>query len=281
MEVKIKRLTSVLFLLTLLFLTTCVSTNDNAADSITFKTPSHVKADWHKLNSYADTFDFYIQEPLALCHGIKIDLQNPSLVIEPFPYLTSFPDPQISASKLSETCDILINTTPYFSKSPLSSKKAAGITQSHKIRYSNPLSRYAALALYKTAGGYEAKIFKSQSDIPEYSEAEAENLTALHGGFWQILENGNIIEFQDIKDSRTACGISKDGRFLYILAVEGEVKAWSEGLNYQQCAEIFKAFGCQNAMEFDGGSSTTLYINQKNALSYYKNPSLPAFLCFK
>ena len=76
MEVKIKRLTSVLFLLTLLFLTTCVSTNDNAADSITFKTPSHVKADWHKLNSYADTFDFYIQEPLALCHGIKIDLQN-------------------------------------------------------------------------------------------------------------------------------------------------------------------------------------------------------------
>ena len=45
----------------------------------------------------------------------------------------------------------------------------------------------------------------------------------------------------------------------------------SEGLSYPECARVLAAMGADDAMEFDGGGSSSLFIGGKNMLAY---PSL-------
>lgn len=260
-------------------LTGCVS-NGTLYKENCFTKPDEVEAEWTKLNDCADTFDFFIEEPKAICHAVKIDLQNTKLTVNPFPEINSGPlHPVISAKALSKSNDIVINTTPFaYSKNSISLKSPVGILQTGNLVYSKPNDKYCAIAFYKKGNSISAKIFQSQGFIPENSADE--NIIAIQGGFWQILKDGRQIDFINNQDSRTACGISKDGRYLYILIVEGEVKSQSEGLSFNQCATVLEKMGSWNAMEFDGGSSTCLYINNKNVLKYPKNPILPAFLCF-
>ena len=55
---------------------------------------------------------------------------------------------------------------------------------------------------------------------------------------------------------------------LYLLVVEGERRFKSEGLSFSQCADIMILLGANDAMEMDGGGSSSLFINQKNVLGY-------------
>ena len=52
------------------------------------------------------------------------------------------------------------------------------------------------------------------------------------------------------------------------MVAEGENTSKSEGLSYPQCGTIFKALGCTDALEMDGGGSSELCINGKSILSY-------------
>ena len=60
-------------------------------------------------------------------------------------------------------------------------------------------------------------------------------------------------------DARLGAGLTKDGKTLYVMLVQNG--AGKTGLSYQMCARVFKALGCSDAMEFDGGSSAELFVN--------------------
>lgn len=243
-----------------------------------FESAASATPDWKELTGYAWTWDFYISDPGAICHAIKIDLKNPDLKINPYPELTSSSYPTSRASILAKNNDIVINTIPYSQKVPFFSlKKPVGILQYRNLCYSSPNSHYGALSIASEKFGYSAQIYTSQDLIPQENLS---NILCIQGGFWQVLKDGTVIDFKDIQDSRTAVGISRDQHYFYILVVEGEHKNRSTGLSYNQCGDLFKAMGAWNALEFDGGNSTCLYILGKNALSYSKNPALPGFLCF-
>ena len=144
---------------------------------------------------------------------------------------------------------------------------------------SRPLGSYCALAFYGFEDGAKfssrkAKIFASQTD------KEIKDAYYAAGGFWQILKDKKIIQFKELRDSRTAVGLDKDGQTLYVIAVEGESPSKSAGLSYMECAEFFLALGCENAMEFDGGSSTQFCVNGKSALGYKNYVKVPALLAF-
>ena len=84
--------------------------------------------------------------------------------------------------------------------------------------------------------------------------------------------------FRKTNDSRTAVGLSEDGRTMYVLSVEGEDEKSSTGLSYEQCNEIFMALGCFTAMQFDGGGSTNLFLDGKRALSYPEKRFCPCYM---
>ena len=62
----LKRFYLVFAVFFVLYLSSCVSTVSIEKEN-TFKTPEQVEASWLKLNSYADTFDFFIEDICRYC----------------------------------------------------------------------------------------------------------------------------------------------------------------------------------------------------------------------
>ncbi len=60
------------------------------------------------------------------------------------------------------------------------------------------------------------------------------------------------------KNPRSAVGYNENGE-LIIVTVDGREEK-SVGMTLYQLAQFMKGIGCQNAMNFDGGSSTVMYI---------------------
>lgn len=63
--------------------------------------------------------------------------------------------------------------------------------------------------------------------------------------------------FNDNRHPRTAIAIKNNK--LILLTVDGR-NANSEGLNLTELANLFRWYGCEQAMNLDGGGSTTMYI---------------------
>lgn len=158
-----------------------------------------------------------------------------------------------------ENCLVAMNATP-FDKTEL-----AGIHKVDGKIISRPVARYAALGLRCKEDGavMQGRVFESQED------GALTGWDAAFGGFFVVLRNGEVCtDYIRRHTSRSGAGVSADGRTLYLLVVEGERKQQSFGLSYPQCGEIFRAMGCSDALEFDGGGSSELCINGQSVMSY-------------
>ena len=206
-------------------------------------------------------FDFENPDIPLIYHAVKIDLSSVWAERAGGAGLT------LVTSQWERTCDfakrekslVAINATPY------DKTKLAGIYKVDGKLLSQPVARYAALGLMCGAGGNVsgARIFSSQADTG------LEDFEYAFGGFFTVLENGQVRQdFIRRSDSRSGAGLSADGKILYLLVVEGERASQSIGLSYPQCGAIFRAMGCSDALEFDGGGSAELCINGKSVLSY-------------
>ena len=65
------------------------------------------------------------------------------------------------------------------------------------------------------------------------------------------------------KNPRSAIGYKHDGT-LIIVTVDGREET-SVGMTLRELAVLMKNLGCENAMNFDGGSSSAIYVNGKIA----------------
>lgn len=65
---------------------------------------------------------------------------------------------------------------------------------------------------------------------------------------------------------RTAFGITSDGTAIIVCAAGPKQDEFSAGMTLQQLAEFMKQLGCVEAINFDGGTSTTMAIasNEKD-----------------
>lgn len=144
-----------------------------------------------------------------------------------------------------------------------SSRENTGIYIAAGEPLSPPIDRYSAVFFYtQTNGDVRAALSRTQSDVPETAE------TAL-GGFFYILDNNEIIPFSAASlNSRTAAGIAADGSILYLLCIEGEQKHISTGVTFEETALILQAAGAVQAIQLDGGGSSSLSITGKKTIPY-------------
>ncbi|MCA9259695.1 MAG: phosphodiester glycosidase family protein, partial [Planctomycetales bacterium] len=79
----------------------------------------------------------------------------------------------------------------------------------------------------------------------------------------QIVTNGRATtdqrEFSLTLHPRTAAGFTADGR-LILIVVDGRQPGYSEGVSLAELASLMLEYGCQQALNLDGGGSTTLAI---------------------
>lgn len=76
---------------------------------------------------------------------------------------------------------------------------------------------------------------------------------------------------------RTAAGVSRDGRTLWLVVVEGRQPDWSVGMTLPEVAEFLIGLGAYDAVNLDGGGSTTLDFRPGDGSAPVTNrPSDPA-----
>jgi hypothetical protein len=100
------------------------------------------------------------------------------------------------------------------------------------------------------------------------------NLDQISGGYPRIVTNGQVDVFDSINEEggsqshdttpdnpHTGAGISQDGNTLYLMVVDGRNPANRHGMTLTQFAQAFITIGAYNAVNFDGGWSSTLVSN--------------------
>lgn len=116
-------------------------------------------------------------------------------------------------------------------------------------------------------------------EINFHVNLDKQNLNFALSGAPRILENGQpSAELAERKDSkqrnpRTAVGI-KDNK-LYMVTVDGRQPGYSDGMNLYEMAEFFLGQGVTDAINLDGGGSTTMAVRRQGdaAAKLVNNPS--------
>lgn len=94
------------------------------------------------------------------------------------------------------------------------------------------------------------------------------DITEMCGGCPMLLQNGKILETQGLLDHlpnrepRTAIGYNSDGTQIILLVVDGRQPGVSVGVPSKDLAAIMHNLGCVEALNFDGGGSSTLYVKE-------------------
>lgn len=107
------------------------------------------------------------------------------------------------------------------------------------------------------------------SIVESVSKSARKHVQIAHSGFGILMKKGKRLKFE--KQSyeghlmpRSALGYSKDRRYLYVVAIDGRRKGWSDGAFGDDVCDVMEAAGAWEAIDFDGGGSATLcYWDEK------------------
>ncbi len=77
-----------------------------------------------------------------------------------------------------------------------------------------------------------------------------------------LVTGGNSVADLDDHElhPRTAVGYSRNGRYLYLVVVDGRQPFYSEGMTLRELAALMVSLGAQYAMNLDGGGSSTMVV---------------------
>jgi len=114
--------------------------------------------------------------------------------------------------------------------------------------------------------------------------ADVPRVAAALPGFSIIMRDGQPPERKPNQSlaPRTAFGISADGRYLYALIVDGRQKTWSQGADMADLAILLKEAGAADAINMDGGGSTTLVtLGRDGTTVEHRNRHEPSYTHYR
>lgn len=93
------------------------------------------------------------------------------------------------------------------------------------------------------------------------------------GGCPMLLKDSKILETQGLLDHlpnrepRTAIGYNSDGTKVILLVVDGRQPGISDGVPSKDLASMMLNLGCTEALNFDGGGSSTMYVKNLGVIN--------------
>jgi hypothetical protein len=105
-------------------------------------------------------------------------------------------------------------------------------------------------------------LIRKDNHVSIVDGSEAPDLTDVRSavaGFAMVLKDHvNLSKNDKTLHPRTAAGVSGDGKFLFLMVVDGRQPLFSEGASTHDVAEILNLLGAADGMNFDGGGSTAM-----------------------
>ena len=134
-----------------------------------------------------------------------------------------------------------------------------------------------AAAVDSTADGDTVRILLAAAPwpaVPQPATARTAAPALIIGGWPRLLrdganvaarapsEEGTISRNAEMRHPRTGVGFSRDSATLFLVTVDGR-QAASAGMTLVEFAALMKELGAWDALNFDGGGSTTLVVGDK------------------
>ena len=109
--------------------------------------------------------------------------------------------------------------------------------------------------------GIPPALYISRRNVLSFNNQPNRIHSAISGDRMIVIKGEAAQDLDDEElDPRTAIGINRNGRYLYIIVVDGRQPFYSEGATFAELAELFVAQGAYAAMSLDGGGSSTMVI---------------------
>jgi hypothetical protein len=109
--------------------------------------------------------------------------------------------------------------------------------------------------------GVEPTLYIGRRNTLSFNIAPNRIFNAISGDRMLVVKGEPVEGLNDTElDPRTAIGINRNGRWLYIVVVDGRQPFYSEGATFGELADILIKFGANYAMALDGGGSSTMVI---------------------
>jgi len=235
--------------------------------------PEAVSAQWRPFAEDAGPLDsglaYYagkVSRPRIEFNALRVDLSHPGLRI-----FTAgggdaiesdsgqFLSIKVSTFVRGNNLTAGINALPF---DPVSGKEGEprtniGIVVTGGVMVSSPYPQFDALVFY--TDGSAAITAQSAIQSAEYIDNAV-------GGFHRILEGGGLVPRilnVTVRHPRSAAGISPDGRYLYLLVIDGR-RPGSIGGTEAETALVLRALGASEGINFDGGGSSALVLRYPN-----------------
>lgn len=242
--------------------------------------PHYDQGQWRPVAEGVERIDFAGEEKSQRFSVVRLDLRKENIV--PLAYHNSIADDgkvfpvSVKTAARETSAVVAINATPFSSTSKwnvFAKVVPLGLVYSEDVLQSLPLERYCAAVFTKSPDGIRCKILESQS---EFSKILANNddcqvLCAL-GGYWVVLKNGKYGNFKEIKDYRCALGIAEGGAVVYLLC--------GKNVSFAGSASVLEKLGADEVMQFDGGSSSCLFVAKEGKAFKKLDRPVAAVLCF-
>jgi hypothetical protein len=104
---------------------------------------------------------------------------------------------------------------------------------------------------------------------------KSERVVEAMAGFQLIVKAGTVVPAAGgAVHPRTAIGVDRSGRVMWLVVVDGRQRGFSEGMNVHELGQQMVTLGCWNAMNMDGGGSSVMGLaNGKTGLRVVNSPS--------
>ncbi len=109
--------------------------------------------------------------------------------------------------------------------------------------------------------GIEPTLYISRRNVLSFNNRPNRLNSAISGDRMLVVKGEVVPDLDDEElDPRTAIGINRNGRYLYLVVVDGRQPFYSEGATFAELAELLLNQGAYMAMSLDGGGSSTLVV---------------------
>lgn len=127
--------------------------------------------------------------------------------------------------------------------------------------------------------GTEPTLYIGRRNTLSFNNKPGRVYNAISGDRMLVLKGEIAPELDDKElDPRTAIGINRNGRYIYIVVVDGRQPFYSEGATFMGLADLLIDQGAFIGMSLDGGGSSTMVIEGANGEPVILNSPIDNYL---
>ena len=127
--------------------------------------------------------------------------------------------------------------------------------------------------------GVPPALFISRKNVLSFNNKPGNVYSAISGDRMIVVKGEIAADLDDQElDPRTALGINRNGRYLYLIVVDGRQPFYSEGATFTELAQLLIDQGAYMAMSLDGGGSSTMVMEEDDGRPLLLNSPIDRYI---